>query len=136
VVAVQRTGDRLADRSYAVIVENGYSKHDRFPVLEAAWPMLAPASPLYLAGPNQRLQTVCGALQSFLNFTGRWDELLVLNQQAEIKAVAASDYDNAGWRAYHAGWVHYQREQAEEVLQCAERAAAHWQVANAHRLCS
>ena len=39
----------------------------------------------------------------FLEFHGRWDEWLSLNQQAEAKAVAAGDHDNAGWRAYQAG---------------------------------
>ena len=112
-------------------MENGYEKHDRFPVLDAAWPTVAPALPLFLAGPNDRLQTVCAALRFFLEFTGRWDEWLSLEQQAEAKAVAAGDHDNAGWRAYQAGWVHYLRQQADAVLNCADRAAAHWQTAQA-----
>ena len=33
---VRVTGDRLEQRAYALIVENGYDKHDRFPVLDAA----------------------------------------------------------------------------------------------------
>ena len=70
---VAETGNRLEQRAYALIVENGYSKYDRFPVLDAAWPTVAPALPLLLAGPNPRLQTVCEALTIFLNFTGRWD---------------------------------------------------------------
>jgi tetratricopeptide (TPR) repeat protein len=77
--------------------------------------------PLFLAGPNPRLQTVCNALAQFLEFTGRWDERLSLNRQAETKAVAANDYYNAGWRAY----------QADAVLVCAERAAGHWLKAKA-----
>ena len=55
------------------------------------------------------------------------------NQQAEAKAVAAGDHDNAGWRAYQAGWVHYLRGQADAVLACADRAAAHWQTAQVGR---
>jgi tetratricopeptide (TPR) repeat protein len=128
---VAETGNRLEKRAYALIVENGYSKHDRFPVLDAAWPTVAPALPLFLAGPNDRLQTVCSALQSFLEFTGRWDESLWLSQQAEAKALAANDCDKAGWRAYQAGWVHHLRRQADAVLACADRAAAHWQKAKA-----
>ena len=100
---VAETGNRLEKRAYALIVENGYEEHDRFPVLDAAWPTVAPALPLFLAGPNARLQTVCDALDHFLEFTGRWDEWLSLNQQAEAKAVAAGDHDNAGWRAYRGG---------------------------------
>jgi hypothetical protein len=112
-------------------VENGYQQHDRFPVLDAAWPTVAPALPLFLAGPNDRLQTVCAALQFFSEFTGRWDEWLSLEQQAEAKAVLASDHHHAGWRACQAGWVHYLRQQADAVLACADRAAAHWQTAQA-----
>ena len=129
--AIAETGSRLEERAYALIVENGYQQHDRFPVLEAAWPTVAPALPLFVAAPNPRLQTVCEALHRFLNFTGRWDEWLSLSQQAEAKAVAADDHDNAGWRAYAAGYVHYLRGQADAVLAWADRAAAHWQTAQA-----
>jgi len=90
-----------------------------------------PALLLFLAGANPRLQTVCGALTDFLNFTGRWDERLSLSQQGETKAEAAGDHKNAGWRACEAGWVHNLRRQADAVLGCADRAAAHWQVAQA-----
>ncbi|MEK6258137.1 MAG: DUF4062 domain-containing protein [Planctomycetota bacterium] len=129
--AVQQTGDRLADRAYALIVENGYDKYDRFPVLDAAWPTVAPAMPVFLAGPNERLQTVFDALVSFLEFTGRWDEWLALSLEAEAKAVTAQDFSNAGWRAYHAGTVSHLRGQSAEVLTSAERAAAHWREAQA-----
>jgi tetratricopeptide (TPR) repeat protein len=128
---VAETGNRLEKHAYALIVENGYQKHDRFPVLNAAWPTVAPALPLFLSGPNDRLQTVCDALAHFLNFTGRWDERLSLEQQAETKAVASGDYYNAGWRASDAGWVHYLRQQADEVLACVERAEEHWRKAKA-----
>lgn len=124
---VRETGDQLEERAYSLIVENGYQKHDRFSILEAAWPTVAPALPLFLAGPNDRLQAVCDALHRFLNFQGRWDEWLVLSQQAESRAVAAEDLVNAGWRAHHAGWVHALRGWGDEVLVYAERAAAHWQ---------
>jgi tetratricopeptide (TPR) repeat protein len=128
---VTETGNRLEQRAYALIVENGYSRHDRFPMLETAWPTVAPALPLFVAGPNPRLQTVCDALDRFLDFTGRWDERLSLDQQAEAKAVAASDHASAGWRTYRAGWVHYLRRQADAVLDCADRAAEHWETAQA-----
>jgi hypothetical protein len=38
---------------------------------------------------------VCNALRWFLEYTGRWDDWLSLEQQAETKAVAASDHRNA-----------------------------------------
>lgn len=128
---VAETGNRLERRAYALIVENGYQQHDRFPVLDAAWPTVVPALPLFVAGPNPRLQTVCAALNDFLDFTGRWDEWYSLCQQAEAKAVASGDYAKAGWRAYMAGTVHYMRQQADTVLAFAKRAAAHWQIAQA-----
>jgi tetratricopeptide (TPR) repeat protein len=128
---VAETGNRLEQRAYALIVENGYGEHDRFPVLDTAWPTVAPALPLFLAGPNPQLQTACDALQIFLGFTGRWDEWLSLEQQAETRALATGDHFNAGWRAYSVGWVHRLRKQADAVLACADRAAAHWQTAQA-----
>lgn len=128
---ITKTGNRLEQRAYALIVGNGYQKHNRFPLLETAWSTVAPAFPLFLAGPSQRLQTVCRALDHFLDFTGRWDEWLSFNQQAEIKAIADNDHNNAGWRAYGAGYLHSLRRQSDEVLTCAGRAAAHWQTANA-----
>ena len=128
---VAETGDRLEQRAYALIVENGYEEHDRFPVLDAAWPSVVPALPRFLTGPNDRLQTMCDALAAFLNFTGRWDERLSLNQQAETRALDAGDAYKAGWRAYHATMIHYLRQQADAVLACADRAAAHWAEAQA-----
>lgn len=128
---VAETGCRLERRALAMIVDSGYTKHDRFPVLDAAWPTVAPALPLFLAGPNARLQTVCEALVDFLNFTGRWDELLSLCQHAEAKALAEVDQTHAGIRAYQAGWIHYLRQQPDAVLACADRAAAHWRTAQA-----
>jgi tetratricopeptide (TPR) repeat protein len=124
---VQETGSRLEERAYALIVENGYDHHERFPVLDAAWPTIAPALPLFLTGANTQLQTVCAGLSEFLNFTGRWDEWLSLDEQAEVKALVAGDYESAGWRAYEVGSIHYLRMQADAVLKCADRAEGHWQ---------
>ena len=112
-------------------MENGNEEYDRFPVLDAAWPTVAPALPLFLAGPNDKLQQSCGALNTFLNFTGRWDEWLSLEEQAEAKALANGDFLNAGERARHAGFTHYLRRHADEVLACGARATSHWRQANA-----
>ncbi len=43
--------------------------------------------------------------------------------------MVAGDLWNAGWQAYRAGWAHYLRGQADEVLACAGRAAEHWEAA-------
>jgi tetratricopeptide (TPR) repeat protein len=75
------------------------------------------------------LQLLCAALQFFFEFSGRWDEWLSLESQAEERAVAAKDLWNAGWRAYNAGYVYHLRGQAADVLDCANRAEAHWTAA-------
>lgn len=128
---VEDTGDRLERRAYALIIENGFDKHDRFPVLEGAWPAIAPALALFLGGENRRLQTVCDVLGHFLDFQGRWDEWLALSEKAEARAVAAADHDNAGRRASDAGHVSFLRQQGDAVLTCANRAAAHWATSKA-----
>lgn len=129
--AVNVAGNRLAERAYALVVENGYQQHERFPTLEAAWSTVAAALPFFLQGPNERLQTVCSALTHFLEFSGRWDESLSLELRAEEKAGAAKDLLNAGWRALMAGFVYRLRRQSQEVLACAERSSAHWREARA-----
>lgn len=122
---------RLCDHAFVLALENGYDQHDRFPKLETQWPLLAAALPCFVQGENDRLQRVCLALDTFLHFSGRWDDWLTLCQQGEEKAVAAKDSHNAGWRAYHAGWVYYLRGQVNKVLACADRCTGHWAEAGA-----
>ena len=129
--AVAQAGARLVDRAYALALENGYEEYERFPVLEAEWPAVAAALPHFVGGENRRLQGLCGALNAFLLFSGRWDERLWLEQRAEVRAQAADDFHNAGWRAYQQGFVYCLRGQAPEVLACAIRAEAHWKMASA-----
>jgi tetratricopeptide (TPR) repeat protein len=100
-------------------------------MLDAAWPTIAAALPRFLTGPNDRLQTVCEALSFFLEFTGRWDEWLAFERDAESRAVAVKDLLRAGWRAYDVGWVNYLRAQSAEVLACADRAETYWHQAEA-----
>jgi nucleoside phosphorylase/tetratricopeptide (TPR) repeat protein len=124
---IVQAGSRLTGRVVALVLENGYENYERFPVLDAEWPAVAAALPLLLRGENERLQRVCAALDTFMNFSGRWDEWLALSRQAEEKALAAEDFFNAGLRAYQSGWVNTLRGQACEVLACAERCAADWE---------
>ena len=131
---VAETGDRLEKRAYEIIIENGYEKHDHFPALEAAWPSIAPALPLFLTGDNTRLQSVCTALNHFLHFQGLWDENVALCEKAEVRAEAAADHVEAGRRAYDVGYIQALRQQAGAVLTCAEHAAAHWNRAKAGAL--
>ncbi len=125
--AVGQTADRLTDRVFALIFENGYRKHDRFPTLEAEWETVEAALPLLEQWENRRFQRVCDALKSFLNFSGRWDISLELSKQGEAKAVATGDFYNAGWRVFQISWVCILREDGPKVLDCAERCAEHWE---------
>lgn len=125
------SGERLAEQAYALAVENGYKEYDRFPVLEAAWPQIAAALPLLITGDNPRLQTVCNALRHFLEFSGRWDDMLSLSSEAEIKAEFAKDFYYAGWRANDIAYCYTLRGQASEVLNFAAHASAHWEKARA-----
>jgi tetratricopeptide (TPR) repeat protein/predicted phosphodiesterase len=127
--SVGAAGQRLADEAYALALQHGKLKNAPFTELEAAWPTVQAALPLLIAGDNARLQKLCDAIVNFLDFTGHWDEWLSLNQEAEAKALAGSDYDNAGWRAYHVGTIHDFRGEAEALVACAERCAGHWRQA-------
>ena len=127
--AVVAAGQRLEAEAYALATQYGEDDKAPFTELEAAWPNVQAALPLLIAGDNARLQTVCDALDTFLDFTGRWDVWLKLSQEAESKALSAGDYHNAGWRAYQVGWVYYLTGEAKAVLECAERCTEHWQQA-------
>ncbi len=124
--AINTAGERLAKEAYALAVQHGYSNNAPFTELEATWSRIEPALPLLLAGENDRLQTVCSALDQFLNFTGRWDVLLALSRDAEAKAVAAGDNHSAGSRAYQSGMIHYRQGEADAVLENAVRCATYW----------
>lgn len=123
---VSKTGSRLENRAFALIMEHGQSNYDRFPALEAAWPGIAPALDIFLGGDNARLQCVCDGLRVFLNFQGHWDEQLALCAKAEARAEASGTYEKAGLRAYDAGYIYALRRQGDAVLACADRAAKLW----------
>jgi tetratricopeptide (TPR) repeat protein len=127
--AVGISGERLANQAYALAVENGFREYSRFPTLEDAWPQLAAALPVLIAGDNARLQTVCNALFEFVHFSGRWDDLVSLSAEAEARAERASDFISAGWRARQAGFCYYLRGQSAEVLACAHRVTIHAEAA-------
>jgi cellulose biosynthesis protein BcsQ/tetratricopeptide (TPR) repeat protein len=126
--AVIQTGDALTHRAYALAMQyGGDTNYEGFKTLDVEWELLAAALPRLLQGDNDRLQSVCNQLFRFFDFTGRWDEFLWLSEQAETRALAADDKDNAGWQAYRAGWLYQLRNQPDLVLACAARAAEHWQ---------
>ena len=127
--AVGHAGTRLADKVFALARENGGEQPDRFPLLDAAWPQVEAALAVLLTGDNRQLQTVCGALRTYLYYFGRWDEQLALSEAAEARALATGDWHNAGWRAVDSGWCHFHRGQAAATIEAAGRAAAHWRFA-------
>ena len=125
--AVAKTGDTLCDHAYALAMQyGGDANYAGLKMLDAEWNLLAAALPRLLQGENERLQEVYSHLDQFLDFTGRWDEALWLCSVAEERAQLAGCKEIAGWRAYQAGMTYYRRNQAAELLACAERAAAHW----------
>jgi nucleoside phosphorylase/tetratricopeptide (TPR) repeat protein len=124
---VAQTGDRLADRASALALENGHQNHERFPTLEEEWPAIEAALPRFVDGDSARLQAVCTALEFFLDFSGRWDEGLRLELQAEEKALSAGDTLNAGWRALWASSRDLKRGNTAQALICAQRVKAHWE---------
>ena len=128
---LRETGDRLEKQTYALLVQHRSGSKEDNDLLDAAWPSIAAALPCFLAGENEQIQTVCGALWVFLEFTGRWDEWLSLELDAERRAVDAGDSNSAGWRADKVGRVYLLRGQSAEVLACADRAEAHWREAKA-----
>jgi nucleoside phosphorylase/tetratricopeptide (TPR) repeat protein len=124
--AISRTGDRLTDRAYAIALENGWTHHERFPVLEAEWPTLVAALSLFQHGDNDRLQSVCAALDDFLGASGRWDERLTIYQIAFDRAVEIGDSYTAGWRAFSVAWTYMQRDQISAGIAWSARCADQW----------
>ena len=126
--AVTQTGDALTNCACTLALQYGGDSEDykKFPMLDAEWDFVSAALPRLLAGDNDRLQTVCNQLIQFLLFTGKWDEGKSLHRQAEIRAIAANDMENAGQRAKEAAYLYQLCNQTAEALACAARAAEHW----------
>ncbi len=126
--AVAKKGDALTNYTYALVMQygGGDGNYKKFPMLDAEWGFVSAALPLMLMWDNSRLQMVCVQLNRFLEFTGRWDDLVWLNEHSETLALTADDKEKAGWRAYQAGLVYFRRDESTKVLECATRAAEHW----------
>lgn len=125
---VNQTGDKLAEQAYAWAMEyGGGSDKAPFDELEARWPQIEAALPRLLAGENTRLQQFCDDVYFFLDFSGRWQAALLLDTEAESKALAVGDVINAGWCAYRQAWTQTLHGNGNACLQAAERGAQHWQ---------
>jgi dolichol-phosphate mannosyltransferase len=128
---VKLSNKQMMDQVYKLAKKYGGENYGGFGELESKWSLIESSLPHFMQGDNGRLQFVCGRLENFLSFSGRWEERLNLNLKAEERAAAKKDLYNAGWRAVGAGYVHQRRGDAAEVLKCAARAEGYWQKAGA-----
>ncbi|MBI5054345.1 MAG: glycosyltransferase [Chloroflexi bacterium] len=128
---IKLSDKQVMDQVYKLAQKYGGENYGGFGELESKWSLIESSLPLFLQGDSGRLQFVCGKLENFLSFSGRWDERLDLNLKAEERAIAKKDLYNAGWRAVGAGYVYQRRDEAAEVLKCAARAEGYWKKAGA-----
>ena len=126
---ITQTGDRLANRAYALSLENGYRNYENFSYLDKEWTRIFDAFPSIIEGRNSRLQRFCESLYNFLYFTGRWDSLIVLCQQAEKKALSINDYLTAGWRAWEISIVLSRRNENGNYIDTLNRIIGCWKKA-------
>lgn len=119
--AVGTTGERLAREAYALALQYGGLENAPYAELGGAWPTIQAALPLLIAGDNASLQKVCDSIYFFLEYSGRWDELLSLCREAEAKAVAAGDRASARRQAYLEAWLHFYRSDGEALQACTDR---------------
>jgi class 3 adenylate cyclase/tetratricopeptide (TPR) repeat protein len=120
---VAKTGRQLISTALRLIRDNAYDQVERFAELESAWPIVAAALPLLIKTNTGEFQMACDALQTFLEFSGRWDECLALCIESEKRAVAARQYQRANRRAMDIGGIFHLRRQSDQVFACADRAA-------------
>ena len=130
---ITETALTLTEKIYDLVIEcgGGSENYESFPILNEAWPSIVAAIPIFLKGQNNILQDVCKALDTFLNFTGRWDERLALALDAEKKALLDNDFYSAGWRIYNAGSVYIRRGLGRKCVGCAHKASSYWDNAKA-----
>ena len=123
---VEHSISSIRDLACKIIREAEENPSGKIGYLEAEWPLISAALPYLPNGNYRTLQDICKLIGSFLEFSGRWTEWLKLSLQAESRAVALYDWENAGWRALDAGWVYYLLNQPDNVLTYASQAETHW----------
>ena len=131
----------------------GYDSYETFPRLEAAWPNLNAAADLLWARAGlanvdfrsfenfgsldesdladkdaaRQLNSLAKALNQYLWFQGRWDEIIQLNEHAYALMLALEDWRQAGWRAYDVAFTHVNRAATDEAARWTERCNAAWE---------
>lgn len=118
---VEQSGDRLLKSAYALVEENGDRKYQRFPRLETQWLSISTALHLIQQSDNIQLQWFCDGISTFLDFSGRQDELLSLYEIAERKAANAKAFNIAATRAYQVGCIFFARKEVGELSAAASR---------------
>lgn len=118
---VEQSGDRLLKSAYALIEESGDKKYQRFPKLESQWLSISTALHLIQQSDNIQLQWFCDGISTFLDFSGRQDELLSLYEIAERKAANTEAFNIAATRAYQVGCIFFARKEVGELLAAASR---------------
>ena len=105
---VAETGERLEQRAYALVVENGYAElSTASPYSTTAWPTVAAALPRFLVGRNEQTPERvrgCSTISSILPGAGMNSSPCCARLRAG--AVTAGTTCNAGWQAYRLGMVH------------------------------
>jgi hypothetical protein len=69
-------------KSIANITGDPYMQFSDF---EQNWPAIQAALPIFIQGDNNQIQYVCDVLNKFLDFSGRWDERLMLLLSCVLK---------------------------------------------------
>ena len=123
---VEEAESRLKKYVYGLAEIHGKRNHQNFNILEDKWNIIKASFPCFIKGNNAELQSLCKNLRKFLDFFGHWDESIALNQAAKIRALEARDFNEAGWRAYHIGWIHFQRRDPEQVIFYADCCLTYW----------
>ena len=120
--AVTQTGDALTQRAYTLAKQyGGATNYEGFRTLDTEWDFISAALPRLLIGGDNQVQNMFGQIFQYLNFTGKWDDLLRLSSEVEIRALAVNNKRLASAYAYMEGWVYQHRNQPTEVLACAAR---------------
>ncbi|MEP7199442.1 MAG: tetratricopeptide repeat protein, partial [Chloroflexota bacterium] len=73
------------------------------------------------------LLDLAATLRYFLWSSGRWDESLELSARTYDVACALKAWDHAGWRAFEAAWIYYNRAQTDRAAEWSDKCAAAWQ---------
>jgi hypothetical protein len=123
---VEQAGDQLFKNVFALVKEYGDKRYEYFPRLETQWLSIATALKLVHKSDNINLQWFCDGISTFLDFSGRQDELLSLCRIAEEKASTAQAFNTAATRAYQIGCVFALRKQADEVSDATARCKRYW----------